>query len=102
MEENKPVTPNNNSDSNLMAALSYLWIISIVMLIVKKDDAYVLFHARQGLVLFIASWLSWIPIIGWLLGIIVVLFVIWGFIKALSGEKYKLPIVGDIAEKIKI
>ncbi|MDP2684595.1 MAG: hypothetical protein Q8P20_06125 [bacterium] len=90
------------SDSNLMAALSYVWIISIVMMIVKKDDKFVVFHAKQGLVLFIASFIGVIPIIGWFIWIIVVILEIVGFIKALSGERYKIPVVGDIAEKINL
>lgn len=89
------------SDSNLMAALSYVWIISIIMMIIKKDDQFVVFHAKQGLVLFIASFIGVIPVIGWFIWIVVVIFEIIGFIKALSGERYKIPVIGDIAEKIK-
>lgn len=100
MEEKKPTS--TNSDSNLMAALSYVWILSVVMLIIKKDDEFVKFHARQGLILFIASFVGVIPFIGWFIWLIVVVFDIVGFIKALSGERYKVPVVGDIAEKINL
>ncbi len=100
MEEKKPTS--TNSDSNLMAALSYVWILSVVMLIIKKDDEFVKFHARQGLILFIASFIGVIPVIGWFIWLIVVVFEIIGFIKALSGERYKVPVVGDIAEKINL
>ncbi|XOU94062.1 MAG: DUF4870 domain-containing protein [Candidatus Kerfeldbacteria bacterium] len=91
-----------NSDSNLMAALSYIWIISIVMLIIKKDDKFVNFHAKQGVILFIASFIGVIPIIGWALWLVIIVLEIIGFIKALSGEKYRIPVVGDLAEKINI
>jgi len=100
MEEKKPTS--TNSDSNLMAALSYVWILSVVMLIIKKDDEFVKFHARQGLILFIVSFIGVIPVIGWFIWLIVVVFEIIGFIKALSGERYKVPVVGDIAEKINL
>lgn len=100
MEEKKPVI--GNSDSNLMAALSYVWILSIVMLIIKKDDEFVHYHAKQGIILFILSWIGIIPVIGWFLVIVVVILDIIGFIKALSGERYKIPVVGDLAEKIKV
>ena len=93
---------SENSDSNLMAALSYVWIISIVMMIIKKDDKFVVFHAKQGLILFIASFIGIIPIIGWFVWILVVILDIIGFIKALSGERYKIPVVGDLAEKINL
>ena len=91
-----------NTDSNLMAALSYVWIISIVMLVIKKDDKFVLWHAKQGVILFVISWVGVIPIIGWIIWFVVVALEIIGFIKALSGEKYKIPIIGDLADKINI
>ncbi len=91
-----------NSDSNLMAALSYVWVLSIVMLIVKKDDEFVKFHAKQGLILFILSFIGVIPVIGWLVWLVVVVLDIVGFIKALSGERYKVPVVGDLADKINV
>src|SRR3989344_4831724 len=99
MEEKKPVP--GSSDSNLMAALSYVWVLSVVMLIIKKDDEFVKFHAKQGTALFIISILAMIlsPLL-WFLGIIVWFFVavlcIIGFIKALSGERFKLWVIGDI------
>lgn len=91
------------SDSNLMAALSYLWILSVVMLLLKKEDKFVQFHAKQGLVLFLCSIVLWlIPIIGWLLNILVTVAVVVGFIMAIQGKEYKMPVVGDLAEKINV
>ena len=100
----------SGGDDNLMGAISYIGIIAVVMLLVKKDSEYVQFHAKQGTVLFIGE-----VILGLLGSFIWVLFFIWGlvwlvfllasivgFIKALSGEKYKLPVVGDLADKIKL
>lgn len=91
------------SDENLIAACSYLWLLSVVILWAKKDSEYIKFHAKQGLVLFLTSILFWfIPILGWMLQLAVVAGVIVGFVKALGGEKYRLPLVADLAEKIKI
>ena len=92
-----------SNDSKLFAALSYLWLLSIVMLILKKDDEFVKFHAKQGTVIFIASIILWfIPIIGWLMQIAVLIGVVIGFLKAYSGERFKMPVVGDLADKINI
>lgn len=89
------------SDSNLMGALAYLWILSVVMLLVKKDDPYVKFHAKQGLICFLAGiLLTFIPVVGWLLNIVVLVFVIMGFVNAIGGKQVKLPLIGDLAEKI--
>lgn len=102
--------PAQKSDDNLIAAISYLWILSIIILLVKKDSDYVKFHARQGVVLFAASVVFQIvsfviffiaPLI-WLLQLVILVAVIVGFIKALGGQRYKLPVVGDVAESINI
>jgi len=101
MDEKKPMT-GGAGDNKLMAALSYLWILSVVMLVIKKDDEFVKFHAKQGLVIFIFSLIGIIPFfwwLAWLIWIITVIAVIIGFIKAYGGEKYKMPIFGDIANK---
>lgn len=109
-EEEVPAQPVSGGDDNLMAALSYIWIISIVMLLTKKDSEFIQFHAKQGLVLFgisIVLWVISIPLFFlWMVNSLVylVLFVaaVVGFIKAYGGEKYKIPVVGDIAEKINL
>jgi uncharacterized membrane protein len=88
------------SDSKLMALLSYFWILSIVMYVIKKDDEFVRFHARQGMVIFGFSLLGIIPVLGWIIDLIMLAAAIIGAIKAYQGEKYKLPVIGDIAEKI--
>jgi len=105
MEEIKPKP--GSSDSNLMAALSYIWIVSVIMLVLKKDDEFIKFHAKQATVLFILSVAAMIlsPIlfpIGLIVWLFVIVMCILGFIKALGGDRYKLWLIGDLAEKIKI
>ena len=97
------MTEQLSNDSKLFAALSYLWLLSVVMLVLKKDDEFVKFHAKQGTVIFVVSIILWfIPIIGWLLQIAVLIAVVIGFLKAYSGERFKMPVVGDLADKINI
>ena len=114
-EEKQPAQASGGSggDDNLMAALSYLGILVIVPLLVKKDSAYVKGHAKQGLVLLIAEvvfgFIAWllvfIPVIGWLIEVVVWLFflimIIMGVTKALSGETWTMPVFGSLAEKFK-
>lgn len=97
-----PVGGTPSSDSKLMAGLSYVWIVSIFMLLLKKDDEFVKFHARQGFILFILSFIVVIPVIGWILVWAVIIVDIIGLIKALSGDRWKIPLVGDLAEKINL
>lgn len=97
------VKPAGAGDENLMAALSYLWILSVVILFVKKDSDYIKFHAKQGLVLFLTSVVLWfVPVLGWMFQLVVVIGVVVGFIKALTGERFPLPLVADLARKIKV
>ena len=96
------MTSKNENDSYLYGALCYFWILALVFLFLKKDDSFVRFHAKQGVVLFVASLLTWIPMIGWVLGFAIFLAAVAGFIKALQGEKYRLPLIFDIAEKINL
>ena len=96
-------------EKNLTAILSYFGILFIIPLLVCKDDAFAQFHAKQGLVLFIAEiatmFIAWIPIIGWLVGFIAwilwVILSLMGIINVLGGKQTPLPIIGKFAEKFK-
>jgi uncharacterized membrane protein len=44
-----------SSNRNVMIVLSYLWLLALVPLLVEKDDKEVQWHAKHGLVLFVAE-----------------------------------------------
>ncbi|MBI2550806.1 hypothetical protein HYV73_00470 [Candidatus Uhrbacteria bacterium] len=108
-------TPNSSlpqevkapQDKRILAAISYLGILCVVVHLIEKNDAFVRFHARQGivlLVLWVALWVGMlVPVLGqivWLVGSICVgILMLVGFIKALTGEWYTLPVVGKYAEE---
>jgi uncharacterized membrane protein len=86
------------------AIMAYLSILCLIPLIMKKDNAFALFHAKQGLLLFIASIVfaacAIIPvldIIGILGNIFVLAFSIIGILNALIGKYWKAPVIGKIA-----
>ncbi len=92
-EEKKP-----SEDEKLLAAMSYFWILSLLILVSKKDSRYVTFHAKQGVVLFFASLFLWIiPGVGLCFEIISFLLMFLGFKKALGGEKYPIPFVAEVS-----
>jgi uncharacterized membrane protein len=110
---NTPTTESSSTglEPNLAAALAYLagFITGIVLLVVEKKNQYVRFHAMQSTVLFIAVLvlsiaISSFPLLGpllyafVLLPAVVILWLVMMF-KAYSGERFKLPVVGDFAEK---
>ena len=105
-----PAKSSTGLEQNVAGALTYLvgFITGIVFLIVEKDNKFVRFHAMQSTITFgglfaIDIVLTIIPIFGWLLiplvGICALVLWLVLMIKAFGGEMYKLPWVGDIAEK---
>ena len=97
-------------DENIEGALCYIltWVTGLVFLLLEKDNDFVRFHARQSILTFLPLTvlgfiIGWIPFIGWFIGGLIWLltFILWLvlMIKAYQGERFKLPIVGDIAER---
>lgn len=96
-------------ESNVAGALAYsLGIVSgILFLVVEKDDKFVRFHAMQSilanLALFVLPVVLFISIIGIIflpfVGIFTLVIWILLMVKAYKGEMYKLPFLGDIAER---
>jgi uncharacterized membrane protein len=95
---------------NVAGLLCYVlgWVTGIVFLILEKDNRFVRFHAMQSIVTFgaitvVQIILSFIPVVGGVLGWVVWLLslVLWIIlmVKAYQGQMYKLPVAGDIAEK---
>ncbi len=102
MDEKKNVLNDKDvQDNKIMAAVSYVWIISLLMLLMKKDSPFVLHHARQGFVLFIASVIFVIIPILWWMNIVVAIYALYGIWKASQGAYWKAPFISGIAAKIK-
>jgi len=90
------------SENKLWAIIGYLGVLCLIPLLAKKDSKFAQFHAKQGLILTIGSFLSWVPFFGWLLGILIFIFWIMGVISVIQGKMKPLPIVGELAAKINI
>ncbi|MEM4268003.1 MAG: DUF4870 domain-containing protein [Candidatus Woesearchaeota archaeon] len=98
------------SDQTLTAVCSYLFILVLVPLIaVKKRDNFIKFHLSQGLTIFVIEILTFaviavleeIPFVGktfsFIGNIIFAFFLlvcVIAIIKALSGEKWRIPFMG--------
>jgi len=109
-EQVKNEVPQEVREGKLFAVLAYFGILCLFPLLLKKDNKFAYFHGRQGLVLFLgavaAFLMNVIPILGqmiWSLATLVfgVLSII-GIIKVLMGQYWKIPVIGDIAEKINL
>ena len=115
-------------DGNITALLGYIvGIVAIISIIMEKDNKFVRFHALQSVLWSVACLFGFfaILIIGGILGLVLVtvsstlggivwtltilLYVgmffvlfgglIFGAIKSYGGSMFKLPIVGNLAEK---
>jgi uncharacterized membrane protein len=116
-------------DENLAALLSYVagWISGLIFFLIEKDSRLVRFHAMQSLLLNVAAvvvgivfwivavvsslvvsyisgvlgFLVWVVmvLVGGALGIGLFVAAIISLIKAYQGQYFKLPVIGDYAEK---
>jgi uncharacterized membrane protein len=69
------------------------WIVALVMNSQQKDE-YASFYIRQMLGLIILNFIWIIPILGWIIGIVVLVLWIMSIIGAASGELKPTPVVG--------
>jgi uncharacterized membrane protein len=94
-----------NQKNTFMALLSYVGILVIIPFISAKNDPFVKFHIKQGLVLFIIEvaawtlgmmvWAMW-PILQ-IVNLAVLILAIIGIINALKGHEKELPVVGKFS-----
>ena len=112
-EEKAPEGDQGDIEKNkVMAVLSYIGILCLIPLLAAKESKFAQFHAKQGLVLFLAevllSILYAIPVlnvvmvfVGWIIYILLVVLAIMGIVNALQGKYWKMPVLGGMAEKFK-
>ena len=110
MESLPPEEPKRTSlgmDENVEGLLAYLLgaVTGIALLLLEKDSDFVRFHAMQSTILFIGLWILQFFLgaifgpLGALVGLLELVAWIVGMVKAYQGERYKFPIVGDLAEQ---
>ncbi|MDD3088480.1 MAG: hypothetical protein PHT95_00845 [Candidatus Omnitrophica bacterium] len=106
------MSEQNNVTKEQLAygVLSYLSALCLIPILMKKDDEFIRFHARQGLMLFIietaAMIVGIVPVLGGLvmtLGILICgLMSLAGIVQVLMGNKWNMPVISEWSEKFKI
>ena len=116
-------------DENVAALLSYVvgWITGLIFFMIEKDSRLVRFHAMQslilsggGMVIIIALWIfifvaslivgqisgllsflltTVLGLVAGVAGLAILIGAIISLIKAYQGQYFKLPVVGNLAEK---
>ena len=99
-----------NENQTLMGVLAYLGPLVIIPFLSAKDDSFVKFHIKQGLVLLVIEIALWLamsifwplrPIFGILqLGVLVLIII--GIINVVQKKEKNLPIVGSFVNKVNI
>lgn len=106
MPTKKNETPKNKKlDVELnkaVAALSYISILFLIPLLLKRDSEFAQFHAKQGMVLFLLSLLMFIPLLGQILFFVIVIVSVISIVKVTNGEWWKIPFVYDWSQKFNI
>jgi uncharacterized membrane protein len=104
------IKTSTGMNQNVAGMLCYLvgWITGLIFFLIEKDNKFVRFHAMQSIITFggltmLFMILGFIPFLGWLLfpilGIVQLVLWILLMVKAYQGEQFKLPVIGDLAEK---
>jgi uncharacterized membrane protein len=106
-------------EENIEAALCYLgiWVTGLIFYFVDDKNKAIRFHAAQSVLVFLplsilggifsgffgifnyGPGLYFLWWISWLFWALVVILWIILMLKAFQGQKLKLPVVGDLAEK---
>ncbi|HTL26689.1 MAG TPA: DUF4870 domain-containing protein [Burkholderiales bacterium] len=105
-EEIKTSTGINQNVAGLLCYLGW-WITGLIFFLIEKENRFVRFHAMQSIITFgalsaLSMVLSFIPFFWILLPIVGILqLILWVslMVKAYQGEMFKLPVVGEMAEK---
>lgn len=95
--------PGNNT---LLGILAYIGPLIIISYLLGKEDAFVKFHIKQGLLLVIGEVAIWMIMMTiWILfpvlqlvnlGIFVLAII--GIVRAAKGETKELPLIGHLAK----
>ena len=92
----------------VMAILAYIGPLILVPFLLAKDEPFVKFHIKQGLLLVIGEVATWLlvmlfwpifPIVK-IVNIFLLVLAIVGIIRAAKGEQKELPLVGHWARKV--
>ena len=117
-EEERTTSPSERS--RWVAAMSYLTFFCFFSLWRSKDDPFIKYHARQGFLLLLGECvvliatlilevtIGKIRLVGMLViglfrlaaGLGALTLSVVGFVKALFGEYWHLPLLGDYREKV--
>lgn len=98
-----------SEEGRMAAVLSYIPLLCFIPLLNMKDNKDARFHARQGVLLFLIELIAVIFLIDGIsdfvfkaILIVGIILSIAGIYLSLQGKNFKIPIIGELAEKSNI
>ena len=112
-----PPPAGAGSDRGVMIFLSYFGLFALIPLLMKKEDPDIQWHAKNGLAMAIAYVGAWIAVtiisvvmpgplklivfpLYCVIGIGYLVIDIMAMVKAFGGQRMRVPVVTDLAEKM--
>ncbi len=94
---------------NLWAILCYLGILIIIPFLIAKNNSFVKYHIKQGLVLLALSFIAWLlpmthdsfDFVSGIINIAIFILSIIGIINVVQNREKELPLVGQFSKYFK-
>lgn len=87
-----------NNDGKVIGIVSHItligWIVALIMNQNNKSE-FGSFYIRQNLGLILFLFITAIPYLGWVIGIILFVFWIISLISAIQGKMIPIPLIGE-------
>ncbi|MFA6547515.1 MAG: hypothetical protein WCT11_01050 [Candidatus Magasanikbacteria bacterium] len=109
MEPNTPIIGGGKNTT--MAVIAYILFFVPLLTGDAKKDAFVKYHVKQGLVLFLLAVLinviGWVVpfylwyTISWILSLVMLVLLVLGIVNAVNGKQEPLPVIGKFADVFK-
>ncbi len=91
---------SSDDAGKVMAGLSYFSVLFILPYLFRNKDRFAMYHARQGMILFVACLVGELVgglfHLGWLVWLARIYMIIQGVSHVVKGEKKPLPFIGDL------
>jgi uncharacterized membrane protein len=118
--ETPPLSQELTDQDRILLVFGYLGPLALVTLVASRRE-FVKWHAKQGLILSVTVsflYLAFRPLIHltdhyhwswitellwaatWLVALGVIMMMLVAIIRGLEGERFKLPMIGDLADRL--
>jgi uncharacterized membrane protein len=118
--DDRPLNQEIGDQDRILLVFAYLGPLALLSLVASRKE-FVKWHAKQGMLLSVSAAAVWIgargvylifrgrlwPLFGGLLQVVaavtalgLVLLVLLCLVRALEGERFKIPLLGDLADAL--